>query len=139
MSPTRLLFSCAISVRWGDLDAFNHVNNAVYSTYLEEARLCWLQGLDGAWSSGTAAPVVANMQIDFRRPINWPATVSVGLYVGRVGRSSLVLPFTLRDTDDPELLYAEGETTMVWIDPQSGRAVPLPEAIRRAATRTECE
>ncbi len=129
--PTPLI-DCAISVRWGDLDAFNHVNNAVYSTYLEEARLCWLQGLGGTWSSREAAPVVANSQINFRRPINWPATVTVSLYAGRIGRSSLLLPFSMRDADDSDLLYAEGETTMVWIDPTSGRSVPLPEAIRLA-------
>ena len=133
MNPAPFLIDCAISVRWGDLDAFNHVNNAVFSTYLEEARLTWLQGLGIPWVSERSAPVVANLQIDFLRPINWPATVVVRLFGGRVGRSSLVMPFVMQDALGAELCYAKGETTLVWIDPQSGRSIPLPEPLRQAA------
>ena len=45
----RLLSRCTISVRWRDLDTYNHVNNSVFLSYLEEARLVWLRGLQGEW------------------------------------------------------------------------------------------
>lgn len=139
MTDQQPLLRYTIHVRWSDLDAFNHVNNAVYSTYLEEARLAWLQSLDADWANASAAPVLANMQIDFRRPIRWPATVTVSLYAGRIGQSSLVLPFAIRDAEDTDLLYAEGQTTMVWIDPAGGRAVPLPEPIRHTAKHSTAD
>ena len=55
----RLLSRCTISVRWRDLDTYNHVNNSVFLSYLEEARLVWLRGLQGEWKSATSAPVIA--------------------------------------------------------------------------------
>ncbi|PIQ38117.1 MAG: thioesterase, partial [Lysobacterales bacterium CG17_big_fil_post_rev_8_21_14_2_50_64_11] len=66
-----VLARIAMPVRWRDLDAFNHVNNASYLTYLEEARLQWLGALPGPWLDSTSAPVLAAIQINYRRPIAW--------------------------------------------------------------------
>ncbi len=128
----RLLFNARISVRWGDMDAFNHVNNAVYSTYLEEARLRWFKTFEGPWQRDDSAPVIASMNIDFRRPIVWPAEVVVELFAGRVGRSSVSTVFRMSDRDVPETVYAEGECVMVWIDPRTGKSVGLPEVVVQA-------
>ena len=79
MSDTRpaspLLFRTELAVRWRDLDAFNHVNNAMYLRYLEEARLRWLMALDGPWMDDQVAPVVASALVNFKRPIAWPEDV----------------------------------------------------------------
>jgi len=131
-TEAKLLFNARVTVRWGDMDAFNHVNNAVYSTYLEEARLRWFATFDGAWERDDSAPVIAAMNIDFRRPIVWPAEVVVELFAGRVGRSSIATVFRMSDRDVPETVYAEGECVMVWIDPRSGKSVGLPEAVLKA-------
>ena len=71
------------AVRWRDLDAFNHVNNAMYLRYLEEARLRWLMTLDGPWMDESVAPVVASALVNFKRPIAWPEDVTVELFVDR--------------------------------------------------------
>lgn len=123
------LHTAHIAVRWSDLDAFNHVNNATYLTYLEEARLQWLDALDGEWINEGAAPVLAASQLNYRRPIEWPARVQVELGVERLGTSSLTLWHRILDADG-ERLHCDGHVVTVWIDPRSGRPVPLPDAVR---------
>lgn len=127
------LFSVDFPVRWRDLDAFNHVNNSSFLTYLEEARLRWLASLAGPWLSETSAPVLASAELQFRRPIPWPETVRVELRALRLGRSSLTLGHRLLSAGDAGILYCEGQTVMVWVDAATGKGASLPEAVREAS------
>ncbi|MBN8480423.1 MAG: acyl-CoA thioesterase [Xanthomonadales bacterium] len=120
-----------IDVRWRDLDAFNHVNNSVFLTYLEEARLHWLAGIGGAWIDAERAPVIAATQVDYRAQIGWPGRVVVTLSCLRVGTSSLTIGHRIGSADDA-LLHSEGHVVLVWIDPRNGRPVALPDAVRVA-------
>ncbi|HEY6941408.1 thioesterase family protein [Dokdonella sp.] len=121
-----------MEVRWGDLDAFNHVNNAAFLVYAQEARLAWLAGIEGAWFDETMMPVVAAAQVNYRRQLAWPARIAVELAAIRLGTSSLTISHRIVDEHDATVAYADGEVVMVWIDPASGRSVPLPRAIRSA-------
>ena len=134
MNEQRRLVETPISVRWGDMDAFGHINNSRYATYLEEARLQWFAGIEGGWLDEMTAPVVAAMSINFRSPIEWPCELVVELFVERVGGSSLTLGFRLVSRDTPQKFYADGSTVLVWVERASGRSVPLPERIRKAAS-----
>lgn len=130
----KLLFRLPLGVRWGDMDAFNHVNNAAVATYLEEARMRWFASLGGGWIDAQVQPILAAQTINYRLPIEWPADLVVELKVERVGRTSLTLAFRMVSaTDAPLRHHADGSHVLVWIDPASGRAVPLPEAVRAAA------
>ncbi|HEY9130720.1 MAG TPA: thioesterase family protein [Dyella sp.] len=132
-AATNPLLDTIISVRWRDLDAFNHVNNSNYLTYLEEARLQWLQKVPGEWMNAQAMPVMAASEIDYRRPIAWPARVRVQLFNERTGNSSMSIGHRMIDADDAETVYCEGRVVMVWMNPQTGKSVPLPQAVRDAA------
>ena len=79
VGPT--IISLPIAVRWGDLDAFNHVNNAAFLVYAQEARLAWLGGVDGVWMDETMMPVVAAAHVNYRRQLAWPAQILVELAV----------------------------------------------------------
>ncbi len=125
-----------ISVRWDDLDAFNHVNNAAYLTYAQEARLAWLARIEGTWFDETMMPVVAAAQVNYRRQLGWPAEIVVELAAIHLGNSSITVSHRIVDASDAACLYADGEVVMVWIDPNSGRPVALPEAIRGACQPT---
>ena len=129
------LFVAQLPVRWRDLDAFNHVNNASYLTYLEEARLQWLGRIKGPWFDDAAMPVLAASELNYRLPIAWPATLQVELRCERLGNSSLTLAHRIVDTGDPARLYSDGRVVLVWMNPASGRPVPLPAAVRSAADR----
>lgn len=127
-----LLSRMAIEVRWRDLDTFNHVNNANYLTYIEEARVRWLQSLSGPWVDETSAPVLAAVQLNYRRPIEWPCAVVVELYVEKLGNSSLTLGHRIVADQDASVVYCDGHSIMVWIERQGGKPTPLPGPVRAA-------
>ena len=127
------LFTAQLDVRWRDLDAFNHVNNSNYLTYLEEARLQWLSHVPGPWFDDHAMPVMAAVQLNYRRPIEWPAQLRVELFCERLGGSSMTIGHRILDAGHVDRLYGDGHVVMVWMDPATGKPGPLPEAIRAAA------
>ena len=126
----RRLIRVPIDVRWRDLDAFNHVNNASFLTFLEEARLRWFETLPGPWIDESIAPLLAAANVNYRRPICWPARVAVDLWAERIGNSSLTIGHRIVDADDDAILYADGNTVLVWIDRGSGRSGALPASVR---------
>tara|TARA_R110002020_G_scaffold18983_53_gene65913 strand:+ start:1809 stop:2207 length:399 start_codon:yes stop_codon:yes gene_type:complete len=126
MNP--VVFSVDLEVRWRDLDAFNHVNNASYLGYIEEARVRWFKSLSSDWAGESAAPIMAAVQLNYRRPVNWPETVRVQLFAERIGTKSLTLGHRITSAGDDAVLYCDGHTVLVWVD-RSGQSVPLPEAV----------
>jgi acyl-CoA thioester hydrolase len=129
------LIRVPIDVRWRDLDAYHHVNNSTFLTYIEEARLQWFQSLPGPWVTEDTAPVLAASHLNYRRPIEWPAQLVVELSVERVGNTSLTLAHRIGAAHDASVLYSDGTSVLVWID-RSGRPASLPDAVRAAATRS---
>lgn len=130
--PNSPLIRAPIEVRWRDLDAFNHVNNSNYLTYLEQARLVWLRQVPGTWFDEHAMPVLATSEINYRCPIGWPAEIVVELACERLGNSSITIGHRIVDAADADILYSDGRVVMVWMDPTAGKSVPLPQAIRDA-------
>ena len=124
-----------IEIRWHDVDAYQHVNNAVYATYLEECRDEWLSevlhGVSDEWDF-----VLARVAIDFRRELRleheW---VIVSCRLDRIGTSSV----TLREEIHAEegWLAAEAEAVLVARDREAGRSRPLTAAERTALERVE--
>ena len=133
-SLSRVLATIPLHVRWRDLDAFNHVNNSSYLTFLEESRLQWLRSVPGEWFSEHAMPVMAAVELHYRKPIEWPAEIDVLLSCERLGNSSMTIGNRIVDRNDHDRVYADGNVVMVWVDPATGAAVPLPDAIRAACT-----
>ena len=127
------LFRLPIAVRWRDLDAFDHVNNSTFLTYLEEARIQWFASLEREWVTETMAPLLAAVQLNYRMPIGYPADVVVELFADRVGNTSVTIGHRIA-SEDGRTLYADGHVVMVWIDRASGRPIPLPAAVREMAT-----
>ncbi|HEY0504936.1 MAG TPA: thioesterase family protein [Lysobacter sp.] len=128
------LIRVPLSVRWRDLDAFNHVNNSKYLSYLEEARLRWMLSVPGQGLDDHVAPVVAAANLNYRRPIEWPAEVAIELFVERLGNTSVTIGHRIVDANDDAVLFCDGNVVMVWIDRDTGRAAQLPEAVRTACS-----
>ena len=131
------LYTLRTPVRWADHDELGHVNNAVYMTFFEQARIEYLAGLaDGGtpWPGPqTEGPVLVAAEVQFKRPVVYPATVVVEVTAGEPGRSSLPLDCRLTVEGDEEATYAEARTTIVWVDRSTGRPTPLPDALRQHA------
>jgi acyl-CoA thioester hydrolase len=128
----KALFRMPIALRWRDLDAFNHVNNSNFLTYLEEARIRWFDSLDEEWVTERTAPLLAAVQVNYRVPIPYPSSVMVELFAERIGNTSVTISHRIV-SEDGATLYADGHVVMVWIERASGRPTPLPESVRRAA------
>ena len=119
-----------IEIRWRDLDAYRHVNNAVYATYLEECRDEWLERTLGE-AGDPWDYVLARVAIDFRRELTQAdEVVLVSCRLVRVGRSSLATREEIR-TQDGELA-AEAEAVLVARDRERGGSRPLAPAERAA-------
>ena len=119
-----------VEIRWSDVDAYLHVNNAVYATYLEECRDEWVEETLGdagdSWDF-----VLARVAIDFRRELRLEdeeVVVSCGLE--RIGNSSLTLSEQIRTRDGE--VAAEAEAVLVARDRELGRSRPLSGSERRA-------
>jgi acyl-CoA thioester hydrolase len=135
-TPMSAEFRIAIDARWGDMDAFGHVNSGAYLAYLEEARVRWMNSVPSHWERGETGPVVANISINYRQAIHWPAQVEITLKPLSPGRSSIKLEHEIRELTDPPgkgSLYADATVTLVWIDRARGESVPLPGCIRELA------
>ena len=128
----KTVFEIEIEVRWGDMDAFNHVNNASYLRYIEEARVAWFRALTpGDWANVDCAPILAAATVNYRRPIGWPERLRVTLHAEKLGTKSLTLGHRIESATQDGVLYADGTTVMVWVD-RAGRSIALPDLIRAA-------
>ena len=125
----RPLFEHVVEPRWRDLDAFNHVNNSNFLTYLEEARIQWFASLRKPWVTSDNAPLLAAVHINYKAPVPYPSKLRVELHADKVGTTSVTLGHRIVDAASG-LLHADGYVVMVWIDRASGKPVPLPELVR---------
>jgi acyl-CoA thioester hydrolase len=120
-----------IEIRWRDVDAYGHVNNAVYLNYLEEARDAWVQAVLGAVSGSTWDFVLARVEIDFRAELTQDdGAVIVRCRLDRMGRSSVGTREEVRKQDGT--ISAEARSVVVARDPGTGRSRPLTDAEREA-------
>ncbi len=123
----KLIHVTKMPIRWGDMDAYGHVNNTVYFRYMEQARVEWIEEMQVPVRPGGEGPVIINAACTFLKPMNYPGIVEVRTYVGAVGRSSCQTYVDMLIDDE---VYAEGAAKVVWMDTQTGKSVPLPEHVR---------
>lgn len=119
-------------VRWGDMDAFEHVNNTVYLRYFESARIDWFYSFGKAPPSTLQRPVVVNVFCNFYKPLTFPADILINTFVSNIGRSSFDCWYTLHRLDEADVCYADGGATVVWTDTKLGQSAPLPDDLRAA-------
>ncbi len=121
-------FSVPIQVRWRDVDAFEHVNNAVYASWLEVARTeLWRQRFAGR-SVRDIPFVIARLEIDFRSPVALYEEVRIGLRAADVRATSFAFEYRIEAGDRHA---ADARTVQVCVRPDSGRPVRVPDALRR--------
>jgi len=127
------VFSIETEVRWRDLDAFGHVNNASYLGYIEEARVRWFKYMSADWANETSAPILAAVTANYRKPIGWPETLRVELFCERLGTKSVTLGHRIVSMTAPDTLYCDGNTVLVWVN-GAGQSIALPETVRAACS-----
>lgn len=123
MLPIGGVFRCVMPVRWGDLDALNHVNNTLYFRYIEEARV-WLLAQAGIVLPSDRVGLLAHASCDFLKPLRYPANVVVSQILRRVGRSSMDVDVVIECQDEPGVVYAKGKAVIVGTSAATGKSSP---------------
>jgi acyl-CoA thioester hydrolase len=121
-------FETTIDVRYRDIDAMGHVNNAVYASYLEQARIDYFRDLLGVDLSAVGA-VLATLSIDYEKPLELAdGEVTVSLDVPEIGESSLPMEYELHRPDGERI--ATAETVQVAFDKEKQQSTAIPDAWR---------
>jgi acyl-CoA thioester hydrolase len=123
-------FSLRQPVVLRDLDGFGHVNNAVYLTYVENARVAYLREVVGARTVAEIGNVMAGVTLEFRAPIDYPDEIEIGVRCERIGGKSFELAHRIVRGDGR--LAAEARSTQVMFDVEAERAIEVPADWRRA-------
>jgi acyl-CoA thioester hydrolase len=126
----KLVHTMVIPIRWGDMDAMGHVNNTVYFRYLEIARIDWIRSIGCEPDPRGEGPVIVNAFCNFHKQLEYPGDAVVKMYASDPGRSSFESWATISRTDDPEVIYASGGATTVWVDFPKQKSAPLPQVFR---------
>lgn len=126
----KLVFESTIAIRWGDMDAMGHLNNGSYFRYLETVRIDWMYSIGATPSPEGQGPVIVNAFCNFYKQLEYPGNVIAKMYVSDPGRTTFESWCTLSRADDPNVVYAEGGATTIWVDFPSQKAVTMPEWMR---------
>jgi acyl-CoA thioester hydrolase len=111
-------------VRWGDLDAFGHVNNATYLVYAQEARYTWSKMIE---------MVVARAEVDFIAPIyTGDIFIDVEIWVNKIGNSSFGLTYEMKNGDE---VLARIKTVQVTVSMETKKSRPLKDSEREFLTQ----
>jgi acyl-CoA thioester hydrolase len=124
-------FFVPIEVRWADVDARQHVNNARYFTYMEQGRAHYFEHL-GVWDGRDLnqwSSVVAEASCTYIEPIHYGQKIRVGVRTVRFGDTSMVLNYSLQDEATGREL-ARGMSIQVFYDYDLGKAARVPDSWR---------
>jgi acyl-CoA thioester hydrolase len=122
-------FEREVEVRFADMDAIGHVNNATYLTYLESARIAYWLEVTGRTGIESLDMILARTEIDYRSAARFGETLLVGARVASLRRSSFVMEFKVVERESARLV-AEARKVLVHYDYAAGRTTPLPATLR---------
>ncbi len=130
--------SVVIPVAWGDMDAYAHVNSAVYLRWFETGRVAYFErlGLIERKDQEGVGPILARVAVDYLRPVTYPDSVRVDTTVTRIGKNS----FTTAHRAFSKALEADaaaGESVIVVYDYAKARSAPVDDALRAAIAALE--
>ena len=126
----KLVFETHIAVRWGDMDAMGHVNNATYFRYMETARIDWFRSIGCVPDAQGEGPVIVNAFCNFYRQFEYPDEVLLKMYVSDPGRTTFESWATMEKVAEPGVVCAAGGATTIWVNFPQQKAVGLPDWIR---------
>jgi acyl-CoA thioester hydrolase len=124
------VFEMLIPIRWGDMDAMNHVNNTTYFRYLETCRIDWLQSIGAMPNPKGEGPVIVNAFCNFYKQFEYPGDVLIKMFASDPARTTFESWATMERADKPGVIYAVGGATTIWVDFPLQKAIELPGWMR---------
>ena len=126
----KLVYEIVVPIRWGDMDAMGHLNNANYFRYMEIARVDWFRQVGCPLNPEGEGPVIVNAFCNFYRQLEFPGDVRVKMYASDPGRSTFETWVTMERADAPGVICAAGGATTIWVDFPKQKSAPLPDWMR---------
>jgi acyl-CoA thioester hydrolase len=124
-------FSYQIHARWSDMDELHHINNAVYLSYLEDARGRYLH-FAADWDWMVDGIILANLNINYQSPMHFLNEAKVYVRCSKVGNKSFELQYIVAGINNQkeEVVFASAESTQVMFDYKSNTSVLIPDHLR---------
>lgn len=139
--PITLSFthSSPVYIRFNDIDAFGHVNNAVYLTYVEQARVHYFNEIVGwEWDWSKDGIILAKAEIDYLQPVTFRDDIRIRTRCARIGTKSMDIEYQIvKIHEGNEILMATANTVVVAYDYETKKTIPVPEAWKAAISRYE--
>ncbi len=124
-----------LSILWGDMDAFGHINNTVYFRYFEVVRMKYFEqtGVNTHHIATQVGPILANTQCQFRAPLTYPDQITIGTRIKDIagikeGEKRFTMEYAVF-SEQQDCVAAKGEGTIVYYDYKLGKSCPIPAAI----------
>ncbi|MBY6017750.1 acyl-CoA thioesterase [Ferrimonas balearica] len=136
-------FSAPVRVAWGEMDALQHVNNAVYFRYFETARLAFFEQLNlmGELQQMGIAPVLSDTRARYRRPVTYPDQLRVGARITHIGEDRFTMEYGVF-SEQQQALTTLGEAEIVMFNVAAKRKCAIPDVLKqqlqRYVTTPEC-
>ncbi len=130
---SKFRFSAKVLMRWSDLDEMRHINNAVYLTYFEEARLRYfLEVANVDWEN--EGVILATATVNYHQPLRLTDNASVYMRLSKLGTKSFEFSYVIakENEDGSHMLITSGSSTQVMFDYKNNKSVPVPEHLRKA-------
>mgnify|MGYP003334720695 FL=1 len=125
----KLVHEMTTPIRWGDMDAYGHVNNTIYFRYMEQARVEWITSLGYQVAPGRESMLMMNGFCNFYKQLSYPGDLILKTSIGAIGRTSMDVFTSMALTSTPNEEVAIGGATMVWVDLTTNKSAPWPEHI----------
>jgi acyl-CoA thioester hydrolase len=120
------MFRMEMDIRFRDIDMLGHVNSAVYATYLETARIKYFLSRFGRYEPTF---VLRRAELDYLAPLYLGEIAVVEMWVGSIGESSWEFRYRITEKNSGRIAI-EAKTIQVWIDPDKGSKVKIPEKVK---------
>ena len=130
----KLVHEMVMPIRWGDMDAMGHLNNASYMRFMETIRIEWFTHIGCDPNPQGQGPVIVNVFCNFYKQLQYPCDVRMKMYVSDAGRSSFESWATFEPVDQPGVIHAAGGATTIWVDFPAQKSAPLPDWMRAHIT-----
>ncbi|MFH1296178.1 MAG: thioesterase family protein [Bacteroidota bacterium] len=119
-------------IAWGEMDAFQHVNNIIYFRFFESARICYFEklGLLQLMEETGIGPILASTQCRFRIPLTYPDTVSIGAKISEIDKDRFKMEY-LVVSHRFQKVAANGEGILVTYNYRENCKVPIPENLKQ--------
>ena len=130
----KLVYEMVMPIRWGDMDAMNHLNNASYFRFLETCRIDWMYSINAIPKPGGEGPIIVNAFCNFYTQLQYPGDVRIKMYVSDPGRTTFESWATMERVDAPGTIHAAGGATTIWVDFSTQKAAAMPDWLRAIVT-----